>query len=106
MNVRRLLPAVLLFATGCRCAPAGFSSVDPGFRVETASLAFGRVLENTTATRTVTLVADSHTGVHATVFSSAPFGAPTEVDIPGSGAVEVPVSFLAGQGPVSGELVL
>ena len=98
--------AFLALASGCRCGPGPISTVEAGFRVENARLDFGRVLEGTTATKSVTLVAETRSSVHVTLATDLPFSSPADIEVSGGSAIEVPLSFLAGNGPVSGELVL
>ncbi len=95
-------------APACRCAPGPITTIDPGFRVsaDTQALDFGRVQEGQTAARVVSLSTESRAALHLSLHTEAPFSAPISLDLPGGGAADVPVTFLAGDGRADGTLVL
>ena len=103
-----IVTAVALgLSTSCTCRN-DIGGVDLGFRVagETQSLDFGRVLEGQSATQRFILTADSRVGVTVSMQVTAPFSVQRTVDIEGGGQVEVPVTFLAGNGAAMAEVVL
>lgn len=105
---RRLTAALLLTGLGaCRCGP-DINNVDTRFRVatETQSVEFGRVLENTVVTKPVTLIAETRVAVTVAASARAPFSVEPVIEIEGGGQLELEVSFRAGNGESSGELVL
>lgn len=105
----RRLASLLLFAAlgGCQCRPSG--PVDPialGLRVSPKSIDFGRVLEGTVETATLTLTAETRAAVSVGLSADAPFEAPSAVEVPGGGDVTITISFRAGSEPASGALTL
>lgn len=103
----RRLTGVLFLASvaACRCGP-DINMVDSRFRVVTERVEFGRVLENTIVTKQVTLVAETRAAVTVGAQTQAPFSSQAVIEIEGGGQLDVDVSFRAGEGEVSGELVL
>lgn len=96
------------FVASCGGCDGGLSSFDADFRVDpsTSALEFGRVLEGTRVTLVVVVQAETRAPVSVTASVQAPFSAPEAVAVPGDGEVELPVTFLAGDGEVMGTLVL
>ncbi len=101
------LLACSLALGACRCGN-DVNMVETRFRVapETQSLDFGRVLEGTVVTRTVTLIAETRASVSVGATTKAPFSTEPLVEIPGGSQVDHEVSFRAGTGESNGELVL
>lgn len=105
---RRLTAALLLTGLGaCRCGP-DINNVDTRFRVatETQRVEFGRVLENTVVTKPVTLIAETRVAVTVGASTRAPFSVEPVIEIEGGSQIDLDVSFRAGNGESSGELVL
>ncbi len=105
---RALALAVLCSLASCQCGTGPVTTVGTGFRVAPGQerLDFGRILEGTQATRTVTLIADGRLDVQVTLATVAPFDAPLTLTIPGGDQFDVPVSFHAGNGKADGTLAL
>ncbi|MBL8956042.1 MAG: hypothetical protein JNK82_35030, partial [Myxococcaceae bacterium] len=105
--MRRLVLTLLACsAAACRCAPPPINMVETGFRVEEMELDFGRVRENTTATRDVHIVATGLGALTLSLTTVSPFSARAMVELEGGGRVTVPVNFHAADLPVEGELVV
>jgi len=96
-----------LVLPACTCKPP-INTVEIGFRVagDTKSIDFGRVLENDKVTKSFTLTAETRAPVTVTMAVAKPFSVQETVDIEGGGQVEVPVTFTAGNGMASAEVVL
>ena len=106
--MRRLFTlALVLAASSCTCRN-DIGTVTPGFRIaaETQSLDFGRVLEGKSATLPMSLSAETRAAVTVTTTVAAPFSVQASVDIEGGGQASVPVTFHAGNGLASSEVVL
>jgi hypothetical protein len=109
-STRAALVALLVVSglPGCRGCGSDVTTLDADFRVDpgTQALDFGRALEGTRVTRAVLLLAETRASVIVTAAVGAPFRAPTSIEVPGGGQVEVPVTFTAGDGEATGILVL
>jgi hypothetical protein len=101
------LLACALALGACRCGN-DVNMVETRFRVapETQSLDFGRALEGTVVTRTVTLIAETRASVSVGASTKSPFSTEPLVEIPGGSQVDHEVTFRAGNGESNGELVL
>lgn len=93
---RRVLLVLVLSLAGCRCRPGPVEPVELGFRVSPAELEFGRVLEGSSKTLTVTFSAETRAPVTVQLSTEAPFTVQPEAQIPGGSAVDVQVTFNAG----------
>jgi|CXWL01.1.fsa_nt_gi hypothetical protein len=101
------LTGVTLLASlaGCKCDD-GINQVKASFRPNENALAFGRVLENETGSRTLILAATDQGSVDVAVTVSPPFEAASAVTVPGSGQVSLEVLFRASDKPAAGTLTL
>lgn len=104
--MRRAALLVLVLVAGCRCQPSVVDPVELGIRVEPRALDFGRVLEGTVASRTLTLAAETRAPVTVQVSTAAPFSAPRVAEVPGGGDTTLEVAFLARDGVSEGVLRL
>jgi hypothetical protein len=105
----RLAPLVAVFAAvaACRCQPPPTMQVEVNFRVEEKSLDFGRVLEGDAPTRSVHVTSTGQADQTLELTVTAPFSIDAgTVDLPGGSTVEVPVTFHAGNMPVTGVLTV
>ena len=73
--IRAALMLWVLAAAGCRCNGEGTGPVDLGFRVETAELDFGRVLEGDVVSKDATLVGTGRLDITVAVQTGDPFTA-------------------------------
>lgn len=105
---RARIAALLLMGAlgGCSCEGGGVGSTTAGFRTATTSVDFGRALEGTIIARSIELSGTGRSGVTVEVSTSAPFTAPSTVEVPGGGTVPLELTFTAGQGPSEGTLTL
>ncbi len=106
---RLALSVFVLFlaaAAGCRCGDGGTSKIDATFAPLQTRLDFGRVREDDTAHRTLVLAATGQGDVEVALSVTAPFGAVSQVTVPGSGQVMVDVLFVAGNTFAEGTLTL
>ncbi|GMU59920.1 MAG: hypothetical protein AMXMBFR34_16830 [Myxococcaceae bacterium] len=103
-----ILLALALGLLSCRGCGTDVDPVDADFRVDpsTQSLEFGRVLEGQQVTKSVLIHAETRAALTVSASVGAPFSAPMAVEVPGGGSVEIPVTFTAGNGEVTGTLVL
>lgn len=103
-----LLALAVAALPGCRGCGTDVDPLDADFRVDpsTQALEFGRVLEGGRVTKNVIVLAETRASLTVTVSVGQPFLAPARVQVPGGGQVEVPVTFVAGNGEVTGTLVL
>lgn len=105
----RRLALLMVFAalSGCRCRPSG--PVDPiqlGLRVSPTSIDFGRALEGSVKTATLTLTAETRAPVSVTLTTASPFGSPANAEVPGGGDTTITVTFRAGAEVADGALQL
>lgn len=89
----------------CRC-DTPINPIVTGFRIEETELDFGRVLENTSATRQVHVVSTGAGRLTLTLAATPPFGVDPGLELPGGGNVPVDVTFLAGPARVEGTLTV
>ncbi|MDX2014214.1 MAG: hypothetical protein SFW67_28705 [Myxococcaceae bacterium] len=100
------MAVALALLAGCRCGP-DVNQVEQRFRLaSTDPLDFGRVLEGTVVTKSVTLIAETRVAVSVAAAAPRPFLVERLVDIPGGSQVELEVSFRAENGESTGELTL
>ncbi len=104
MRCAALLGVVVLAA--CRCQPGPVDPVELGIRVEPRSLDFGRVLEGATATRALTLAAETRAAVTVRLSTDQPFAAPRVAEVPGGADTTIEVTFRARDGVSEGVLRL
>lgn len=97
---------VFMAAAGCRCNDGGTSKVDATFVPQQTRIDFGRVREDDTARRSVVLAATGKGDVEVALSVGAPFGAVSQVTVPGSGQVTVEVLFVASDAFAEGTLTL
>lgn len=98
--------SVLALGAGCRCG-SDVNQVDQRFRLaSTEVLDFGRVLEGTEVTKSVTLIAETRAAVSVAAAAPRPFVVDRLVDIPGGSQVDLEVRFKAENGESTGELTL
>ncbi|MGV3621314.1 MAG: hypothetical protein ACO1OB_10885 [Archangium sp.] len=93
---RCALLVLIMSLAGCRCRPGPVDPVELGFRVAPAELEFGRVLEGSSKTLTLTLSAETRAPVSVALSTEAPFATGAEAQIPGGSSVDVQVTFNAG----------
>ena len=102
---RLLLTIALGSLVGCRCNQP-VTPVELGFQVSPTSLEFGRVLELTTATQTVTITSTGRGSLTITASTDLPFSVPASIELPGGSDVPLEVTFRAGTTEVNGTLTL
>lgn len=92
----------------CRGCGPDVNMVETRFRVapESQSVDFGRVLEGTLVTKSVTLIAETRAGVSVGATTMSPFSVEPLADVPGGSQFDLEVRFRAGNGESNGELVL
>lgn len=105
--MRALGAALLLLApAGCRCRDGDLDGVEPGFRVNAASLDFGRAQEGAEVSRSLLLSSTSRVEAQISVTTRGPFSAPSELRLPGATELPLEVVFTAGSERVEGALEL
>lgn len=105
-TMRALVPwLALVCAAGCRCNES-VQGVQATFRPAETSVDFGRVLENTTAKKSLLLLATERGSVDVELSVTGPFAVPMQVTVPGGSEVAVQIEFNAGSQPVTGTLAL
>jgi hypothetical protein len=81
--------------------------VEQRFRLASSeALDFGRVLEGTAVTRQVTLIAETRVPVSVGATAPRPFGVEAVVEIPAGSQIDLEVTFRAGNGEATADLVL
>ncbi len=102
----RFAVAIILVSGLAACRKPPVNQVDLGFSVATDAIDFGRVLENDTATKTLTVLNTSEVPLSVDVATAPPFSAMTPLELQGGASVDLAVSFLAGSTLALGTLVL
>lgn len=104
--MRWALPAAALLAlSGCRCTP-GTGTVDPGFRILTEEVDFGRVLEGERAYRPVTIQNTTRVDIDVSAAIAAPFNVPATIALAGGSEATFQVEFKAGDAAAESTLTL
>jgi Dictyostelium (slime mold) repeat len=93
---RALAIAALCALAGCRGCDNGTGTVDPGFRVITEEVDFGRVLEGERAQRPVTLQNTTRLDIDVSASVADPFAVPVTVFLAGGSEATFQVEFRAG----------
>ena len=91
---------------GCRCNDSGVGGVEAGFRVDVASVDFGRALEGTQVERHVTLFTTGRAALTVDAEADLPFRVNSSVELPGGSQVDLAVTFTAADGKSDGTLRL
>ena len=103
---RALALAALCALAGCRGCDNGTGTVDPGFRLVTDEVDFGRVLEGERVQRPVTIQNTTRVSIDVNATIADPFSVPAIVFLAGGSEATFQVEFRAGDTFVEHTLTL